>query len=1151
MKKIFSKTLGLVLTLALISSQVFTVIPFSIAASTGVFIDTVEYAAERVYKVSGNTNASVNNGVLYLKGNNSTDNIIPRDESGNPYTIEITEGNTYKFLLQFDYKYEQGHPSAGSIYLYGAFINPAAMTSNVTTSGLMTFIRGQSVTAPGVYSSIPGATDGQWHTASIPMIYTATADTELIIGLKSTVSSWHNYYIDNIQITSVSTDKETGTVYFNTNGGNTLTPATGCIGDNYKMPEPSKGEDFSFAGWYTDEEFSMPYDGKFPANGTTLYAKWDDGDTGGGNIGTVFTDTVEYDAERVYKVSGNTNASVIDGTLYLKGSSSTDNIIPRDENGNPYTVEMTEGNTYKFLLQFDYKYEQGHPSAGSIYLYGAFINPAAMTSNVTTSGLMTFIRGQSVTAPGVYSSIPGATDGQWHTASIPMIYTATADTELIIGLKSTVSSWHNYYLDNIQIIPVPADKEFSTVYFQTNGGNTIAPATAVAGSDFVPSVPYKKNSLFEGWYSDADLATKFDGNIFAGVNTLYAKWIIPEDCDVYKTMTEDFEQYDDSISPIGNNFADTDSIHQKLEIIEENGNKYFRYSVDKNKIDSSSRFIPNFAIFDKNDTNFEGLKQFVSKNEIYNILITYDYKVNTAGTNDEWGVCLMPILIDENYNTLGSPAEPTIIRFGKNNYRRVEGWYNVVADDEWHTASLVVEIKSNYAGYVNFGFNFDASKRIADICLDNIKVEFLEPDNSYSNITIDSNGLPVAFDTVAGKVGTPISLDLPSDLYKRSAKFTGWTYENGTLYTVDDTFGESDAVITPSFEGGYGIYDYNFDNTVDIRDLVKLKKSLASSSGYALTVPEPAELLTEMKRVLVSVDTIVNFGDTSYTLMYSDEFNSLDSTVWFADEMGEGAYSYDSNGKVVYRNDIDVSLLSVSDGNAEIRYARTETGEIVDVYSYNHNGNTVYAYNPTDEEITTNGMQLVQSGARVYNASNGNLSSRNRMSFKYGYIEARVKLPGNSIGANFWLANNSTNGNLFNEIDIFETMNSKKLMANIHTWNLNNNQYHADWDAKYGIDNRNLLGGNNSYEDRYYVLGLEWKKDDIIFYSDGVEKLRISRNDTNAVDFAGFDTEWPLDVRFGAVLYNGNTNIENAVYKIDYVRLYQNVNYDDNQFNIN
>lgn len=66
-----------------------------------------------------------------------------------------------------------------------------------------------------------------------------------------------------------------------------------------------------------------------------------------------------------------------------------------------------------------------------------------------------------------------------------------------------------------------------TVSYNTNGGSTIEPATVINGKAAVkPADPTKANSVFLGWYIDAELKTPyaFGTDVVTSDITLYAKW---------------------------------------------------------------------------------------------------------------------------------------------------------------------------------------------------------------------------------------------------------------------------------------------------------------------------------------------------------------------------------------------------------------------------------------------------------------------------------------------------------------------------------------------------------------------------------------------------------------------------------------------------
>lgn len=78
-----------------------------------------------------------------------------------------------------------------------------------------------------------------------------------------------------------------------------------------------------------------------------------------------------------------------------------------------------------------------------------------------------------------------------------------------------------------------------TVTFNTNGGNNIEPVPVAKGgliSDL--PVPVKEGFVFEGWYTDEALSSKFDKNAPVTQDlTLYAKWV--KEGDITREMLEE------------------------------------------------------------------------------------------------------------------------------------------------------------------------------------------------------------------------------------------------------------------------------------------------------------------------------------------------------------------------------------------------------------------------------------------------------------------------------------------------------------------------------------------------------------------------------------------------------------------------------------
>jgi len=75
------------------------------------------------------------------------------------------------------------------------------------------------------------------------------------------------------------------TIYFEENGGTTVTNITQGYGTNVSAPTAPTKSGYVFAGWYSDSELTTAYTfTTMPANGITLYAAWGSGTTATPNI---------------------------------------------------------------------------------------------------------------------------------------------------------------------------------------------------------------------------------------------------------------------------------------------------------------------------------------------------------------------------------------------------------------------------------------------------------------------------------------------------------------------------------------------------------------------------------------------------------------------------------------------------------------------------------------------------------------------------------------------------------------------------------------------------------------------------------------------------------------------------------------------------
>lgn len=234
-------------------------------------------------------------------------------------------------------------------------------------------------------------------------------------------------------------------------------------------------------------------------------------------------------------------------------------------------------------------------------------------------------------------------------------------------------------------------------------------------------------------------------------------------------------------------------------------------------------------------------------------------------------------------------------------------------------------------------------------------------------------------------------------------------------------------------------------------------------------------------------------ADGEYKLVWSDEFDGtqLDRKNWNVEVNGSGG----GNNELQYYVD-NTKNLEVSNGTLKIHALRENYG------------NKSY--------------------------TSGRINSKGKREFKYGKIEARMKLPRFSgIWPAFWTlgANYDTVGwPKCGEMDIMEAINDNNtVFANLH-WSYKNSQ--ADTNGKtYDVGDRT----------QWHTYGMEWDENSAAFYVDGYvyEKYSIStQSEMEEFRKAQFII---LNLAVGGQLpgYNIDQNSFPATMEVDWVRVYQ------------
>jgi beta-glucanase (GH16 family) len=252
---------------------------------------------------------------------------------------------------------------------------------------------------------------------------------------------------------------------------------------------------------------------------------------------------------------------------------------------------------------------------------------------------------------------------------------------------------------------------------------------------------------------------------------------------------------------------------------------------------------------------------------------------------------------------------------------------------------------------------------------------------------------------------------------------------------------------------------------------------------------------------------------TLNSLSWSDEFNgsSLNANNWTCEEGGHGW------------------------GNHELQYytncpnATVANGGLTITAKKGSGGHTCW-YGPcqyTSARLNTRGKQV----------------------FKYGKIEARMKLPlGQGVWPAFWMLGSKfpkTPWPACGEIDVMEHINNEDIVYGTVHWDDDG----IDPPASYGCPSSNVIPSLDVTQ--YHVYDIEWAPDYIRWYVDGIQYCEIdimnSPNGTEEFQKSFFillnlavGGDWPGSPD-GSTIFPARMNV-------DYVRVYQSVSTDKPSF---
>lgn len=284
-----------------------------------------------------------------------------------------------------------------------------------------------------------------------------------------------------------------------------------------------------------------------------------------------------------------------------------------------------------------------------------------------------------------------------------------------------------------------------------------------------------------------------------------------------------------------------------------------------------------------------------------------------------------------------------------------------------------------------------------------------------------------------------------------------------------------------------------------------------------------------------------------WILTFSDEFNgtSLDTTKWAT------TYGYNT-GRGFRTNNYDELEWYVSDDNIPVN-APTN--------AHNVSGGTLKltakreCLDPTRPDVTDVALSdpLHPYSCSSFPYWSGMIASFKSFSQKYGYFEAKVKIPkGDGSWPAFWLLPMPDplptsvpwpDNYVFwpPEIDIFENFgnNVNNLSLNSHYSGTYPIPGYIGNDWSYGgAEMGNAYNVNVDYSAAFHTVGLDWQPDHLTWYVDGVQKYTTNTHLPPGTTITHFPGSMYMILNLAI---NGSPSFNQLVYEIDYVRVWQKI----------
>lgn len=336
----------------------------------------------------------------------------------------------------------------------------------------------------------------------------------------------------------------------------------------------------------------------------------------------------------------------------------------------------------------------------------------------------------------------------------------------------------------------------------------------------------------------------------------------------------------------------------------------------------------------------------------------------------------------------------------------------------------------------------------------------------------------------------------------------------------------------------------------------------AAVSSSSSAAPPPAALNDDSANVQSLIDPAsynyseVN-GKSGFELVFSDEFNgsALNAHRWHTQLRWDGDYNGE---RYEYRaiNGEDQFYVNLFSPDQE------HLSKIVPVYNpFKFNGSRLAIQatkNPLKNNNNNRAFGSLDQMSKQQAFLSGVLSTHEKFSQKFGYFEARIKIPSH-VGTfpAFWLfhENRAWEGTQRSEIDIMENLghapwyiyNSFHYFKNVSTTYGGEAHFIKPWPS-------GQVYTGTDYSQDFHVYAVDWQPGKVTWYIDGQQVSTVSHNEVNHEELflminlamGGNWTNYPANSgglgRSESQYFpnqNDLDNFQNPSLEIDYVRVYR------------